>query len=36
LAVIDDVILAHAFFGIWLDQATRDQRLRRQLLGDRP
>lgn len=33
LADIDDLPLARAFFAIWLDPATRDQGLRRQLLG---
>jgi hypothetical protein len=36
LADIDDVRLARAFFGIWLDADTRDQDLRRQLLGASP
>lgn len=33
LADIDDLALARAFFDIWLAPATRDQGLRRQLLG---
>ena len=33
LADIDDLALARAFFAIWLDAGTRDQGLRRQLLG---
>lgn len=33
LADIDDVRLARAFFGIWLDERTRDQGLRRKLTG---
>ena len=33
LADIEDPALARAFFAIWLDPATRDQGLRRQLLG---
>lgn len=33
LADIDDLPLARAFFGIWLDQGTRDQELRSKLLG---
>ncbi|MQA22603.1 chalcone isomerase family protein [Rugamonas rivuli] len=33
LADIDDPQLARAFFGIWLDERTRDQDLRRKLMG---
>jgi hypothetical protein len=33
LADIADTRLARAFFGIWLDEKTRDQGLRRQLMG---
>ncbi len=33
LADIDDVGLARAFFAIWLDRDTRDQDLRRKLMG---
>ncbi|MES2163724.1 MAG: chalcone isomerase family protein [Pseudomonadota bacterium] len=33
LADIDDIGLARAFFGIWLDRDTRDQELRRKLMG---
>ncbi len=33
LADIDDIGLARAFFGIWLDRDTRDQDLRRKLMG---
>lgn len=33
LADIDDAGLARAFFGIWLDRDTRDQDLRRKLMG---
>lgn len=36
LADIADVRLARAFFGIWLDERTRDQDLRRKLLGATP
>lgn len=36
LADIDDVRLARAFFAIWLDEGTRDQDLRRTLLGGPP
>lgn len=36
LADIDDVALARAFFGIWLDQQSRDVDLRRQLMGVGP
>lgn len=36
LADIPDVRLARAFFGIWLDEHTRDQNLRRKLLGLAP
>lgn len=36
LADIDDLRLARAFFGIWLDESTRDQALRRKLMGDPP
>jgi hypothetical protein len=36
LADIGDAQLARAFFAIWLDEATRDPGLRRQLLGDHP
>lgn len=36
LADIDDVRLARAFFGIWLDERTRDQGLRRKLMGAPP
>ncbi|MBA5638258.1 chalcone isomerase family protein [Duganella sp. LX20W] len=36
LADIADVRLARAFFGIWLDEHTRDQHLRRKLLGGAP
>lgn len=36
LADIDDLRLARAFFAIWLDEGTRDQDLRRKLLGDPP
>jgi hypothetical protein len=36
LADIADPRLARAFFGIWLDEGTRDPGLRRQLLGDEP
>ncbi|MBY0243695.1 MAG: chalcone isomerase family protein [Burkholderiaceae bacterium] len=36
LADIDDVRLARAFFGIWLNERTRDQGLRRKLLGGAP
>ncbi|MBA5606075.1 chalcone isomerase family protein [Duganella sp. FT3S] len=36
LADIDDVPLARAFFGIWLDESTRDQGLRSKLLGTAP
>lgn len=36
LAEIDDTRLARAFFAIWLDERTRDQGLRRKLLGESP
>lgn len=36
LADIDDARLARAFFGIWLDERTRDQGLRRKLMGTPP
>ncbi len=36
LAEIDDTRLARAFFAIWLDEGTRDQGLRRKLLGESP
>jgi len=36
LSEIDDPALAQAFFGIWLDQRSRDQSLRQQLIGDTP
>ncbi|ELX11663.1 hypothetical protein Jab_1c02480 [Janthinobacterium sp. HH01] len=36
LADIDDLRLARAFFGIWLDERTRDQDLRRKLMGAAP
>jgi hypothetical protein len=36
LADIEDVRLARAFFGIWLDAGTRDQGLRSKLLGGPP
>ncbi|MYM95177.1 chalcone isomerase family protein [Duganella vulcania] len=36
LADIDDLRLARAFFGIWLDEQTRDQGLRRKLMGNPP
>jgi hypothetical protein len=36
LADINDPQLARAFFGIWLDADTRDQDLRRKLLGGPP
>lgn len=36
LADIDDPRLARAFFGIWLDERTRDQHLRRKLMGAAP
>lgn len=35
VADIPDPDLARAFFGIWLNEASRDQALRRQLLGGR-
>ena len=35
VADIPDPLLAQAFFGIWLNEASRDQGLRRQLLGAR-
>jgi len=36
LADIADLRLARAFFGIWLDERTRDQNLRRKLMGATP
>jgi hypothetical protein len=36
VADIPDPKLARAFFDIWLNEASRDQALRRQLLGGRP
>lgn len=36
LMEIDDLELAKAFFGIWLDPTTRDAALRRRLLGEAP
>ena len=36
LAEIPDPQLAQAFFGIWLHESSRDQNLRRQLLGGQP
>jgi len=36
VADIPDPKLARAFFDIWLNEASRDQALRRQLLGSRP
>jgi hypothetical protein len=36
LADIPDPQLAQAFFGIWLDERTKDSKLRKQLLGEAP
>lgn len=36
LADIGDLRLARAFFGIWLDEQSRDQGLRRSLMGSAP
>lgn len=36
LADIGDLRLAHAFFGIWLDERSRDQDLRGKLMGTPP
>ncbi|OWY28191.1 hypothetical protein CEJ42_16380 [Herbaspirillum robiniae] len=36
LAKINDIELANAFFGIWLDKATRDEALRKRLRGESP
>ena len=36
LAKIDDIELANAFFGIWLDKTTRDGNLRKRLVGESP
>lgn len=36
LAQLDDEALAHAFFAIWLDPDSRDQKLRRRLTGAQP